>query len=134
MTINGNTYSVYDIDLTKHTKFVTLDTYNIRQFRTSQHGLVMLTLNTHAPFSVAWTLAKHTSLLPEVMPARLRVLLADCYRPDTIWEEDSSRYFSDMYLKRYDSFISNKNRLSFYSLSSSFENFIEKQLLEAFFV
>jgi hypothetical protein len=30
---NGITFSCYDIDLTKYTKYVTLDGYNIRQFR-----------------------------------------------------------------------------------------------------
>jgi hypothetical protein len=33
MTINGITFSVYDIDLRKYTKSVLLDGYNIRQFR-----------------------------------------------------------------------------------------------------
>ena len=33
MTINGVTFSVYDIDLRKYTKSVSLDGYNIRQFR-----------------------------------------------------------------------------------------------------
>ena len=32
-TIAGNTYSVYDIDLTRYTKSILLDGYNIRQFR-----------------------------------------------------------------------------------------------------
>ncbi len=31
--MNGYNYSVYDIDLTKYTKSVLLDGYNIRQFR-----------------------------------------------------------------------------------------------------
>ncbi len=31
--MNGNNNSVYDIDLTKYTKSVLLDGYNIRQFR-----------------------------------------------------------------------------------------------------
>ena len=33
MTINGISFSVYDIDLRKYTKSVLLDGYNIRQFR-----------------------------------------------------------------------------------------------------
>jgi hypothetical protein len=33
MTINGISFSVYDIDLRKYTKAVSLDGYNIRQFR-----------------------------------------------------------------------------------------------------
>jgi hypothetical protein len=33
MTINGITFSVYDIDLRKYTKSVLLGGYNIRQFR-----------------------------------------------------------------------------------------------------
>jgi hypothetical protein len=33
VVINGITFSCYDIDLTKYTKYVTLDGYNIRQFR-----------------------------------------------------------------------------------------------------
>jgi hypothetical protein len=32
-TIAGNKYSVYDIDLTRYTKSILLDGYNIRQFR-----------------------------------------------------------------------------------------------------
>jgi hypothetical protein len=71
MTINGNIYSVYDIDLSKYTKFVTLDTYNIRQFR-----------------------------------IRLWPSDADF--------EYSSQFFSEMYLKRYDIFMSNRNGLSIF--------------------
>jgi len=33
MTINGISFSVYDIDLRKYTKSILLDGYNIRQFR-----------------------------------------------------------------------------------------------------
>jgi hypothetical protein len=33
VVINGITFSCYDIDLTKYTKYVPLDGYNIRQFR-----------------------------------------------------------------------------------------------------
>ena len=33
MTIDGTSFSVYDIDLRKYTKSVLLDGYNIRQFR-----------------------------------------------------------------------------------------------------
>ena len=33
VTIDGSTFSVYDIDLTKYTKYMSLDGYNIRQFR-----------------------------------------------------------------------------------------------------
>ena len=33
ININGTTFSCYDIDLTKYVKSVTLDGYNIRQFR-----------------------------------------------------------------------------------------------------
>ena len=33
MTINGISFSVYDIDLRNYTKSVLLDGYNIRQFR-----------------------------------------------------------------------------------------------------
>ena len=33
ITINGISFSVYDIDLRKYTKSVLLDGYNIRQFR-----------------------------------------------------------------------------------------------------
>jgi hypothetical protein len=33
VVINGTTFSCYDIDLPKYTKYVTLDGYNIRQFR-----------------------------------------------------------------------------------------------------
>ena len=33
MTINGTVFSVYDIDLSKYTKFILLDGLSIRQFR-----------------------------------------------------------------------------------------------------
>ena len=33
INIDGTTFSCYDIDLTKYVKFITLDGYNIRQFR-----------------------------------------------------------------------------------------------------
>ena len=91
MTINGYIYSVYDIDLTKYTKIVTLDTYDIRQFR-----------------------------------IRLWPSDADF--------EYSSQYFSEMYLKRYDIFMSNKNGLSIYSLSSPFENYYLRETFGSHFL
>jgi hypothetical protein len=33
VNINGSTFSVYDIDITKYVKYIILDGYNIRQFR-----------------------------------------------------------------------------------------------------
>ena len=33
VTIDGTVFSCYDIDLTKYVKYITLDGYNIRQFR-----------------------------------------------------------------------------------------------------
>ena len=79
VTIDGSTFSVYDIDLTKYTKNVLLDGYNIRQFRIRH-----------------W-------------PA------------DGNFELSSTNY-NDLYLKRYDIFMSNKNGLSIFSLSSPLEN------------
>jgi len=80
VTIYGTTFSVYDIDLTKYTKFITLDGYNIRQFRIR-----------HWPADGNFEL--------------------------------SSTNFNELYLKRYDIFMSNKNGLSIFSLSSPLENY-----------
>jgi hypothetical protein len=91
MTINGYIYSVYDIDLTKYTKIVTLDTYDIRQFR-----------------------------------IRLWPSDADF--------EYSSQYFSEMYLKRYDIFMSNKYGLTIYSLSAPFENYYLRETFGSHFL
>ena len=33
VTINGSPFNVYDINLTSYVKYITLDGYNIRQFR-----------------------------------------------------------------------------------------------------
>jgi hypothetical protein len=78
MTINGISFSVYDIDLRKYTKAVSLDGYNIRQFRIRH-----------------W-------------PAN-----AD-------FETGPSSY--QYHLKRYDIFMSNRNGLNLYSLSSPLDN------------
>ena len=77
VSISGNNYSVYDIDLTKYTKSVLLDGYNIRQFRVR-----------HWPADANF--------------------------------EYSSLYFSELYLKRYEIFMSDKNGLSIFSLSSPY--------------
>ena len=80
ITIDGTTFSVYDIDLTKYTKFILLDGYNIRQFRIR-----------HWPADSNF--------------------------------EYSSTNFNELYLKRYDIFMSNKNGLSIFSMSSPLENY-----------
>ena len=80
VTIDGATFSVYDIDLTKYTKYVTLDGYNIRQFRIR-----------HWPADADF--------------------------------EYSSTFYSELFLKRYDIFMSNRNGLSIFSLSSPLENY-----------
>jgi hypothetical protein len=78
MTINGISFSVYDIDLRKYTKAVSLDGYNIRQFRIRH-----------------W-------------PA------------NGDFETGPSSY--QYHLKRYDIFMSNRNGLNLYSLSSPLDN------------
>ena len=80
VSINGTTFSVYDIDLTKYTKIILLDGYNIRQFRIR-----------HWPADGNF--------------------------------EYSSTNFNELYLKRYDIFMSDKNGLSIFSLSSPLENY-----------
>ena len=91
MTINGNTYSVYDIDLTRYTKSALLDGYNIRQFRIR-----------HWPADADF--------------------------------EYSSTFYGELYLKRYDIFMSNKNGLSIFSLSSPLENYYLKETLGSHFL
>jgi hypothetical protein len=80
VSINGTTFSVYDIDLTKYTKYILLDGYNIRQFRIRH-----------------WPADGHF--------------------------EYSSTNFNELYLKRYDIFMSDKNGLSIFSMSSPLENY-----------
>ena len=79
VTINGDIFSVYDLNLSKYTKSILLDGYNVRQFRIR-----------HWPSSGDF--------------------------------EYSSTFFSEMYLKKYDIFMSNRNGLSIFSLSSPIEN------------
>jgi hypothetical protein len=80
ITINGDIFSIYDLNLSKYTKSVLLDGYTIRQFRIR-----------HWPASADF--------------------------------EYSSTFFNEMYLKRYDIFMSNRNGLSIFSLSSPVENY-----------
>ena len=89
--MNGNTYSVYDIDLTKYTKSVLLDGYNVRQFRIR-----------HWPADSDF--------------------------------EYSSVYFSELYLKKYDIFMSNRNNLSIFSLSAPLENYYLRETFGSHFL
>jgi hypothetical protein len=84
VTINGDIFSVYDLNLSKYTKSILLDGYNVRQFRIR-----------HWPSSGDF--------------------------------EYSSTFFSEMYLKNYDIFMSNRNGLSIFSLSSPIENYFLRE-------
>ena len=91
VTINGVSFSVYDIDLRKYTKSVSLDGYNIRQFRIRH-----------------W-------------PA------------DADFETGPSTY--QYHLKRYDIFMSNRNGLKLYSLSSPLDNqFLTETIQTHFYI
>ena len=91
ITIDGSTFSVYDIDLRKYTKATLLDGFNIRQFRV-RHWLA------NADF------------------------------------EYSSVYYNDLFLKRYDIFMSNKNGLSIFSLSAPLENYYLRETFGSHFL
>ena len=90
MTIDGVSFSVYDIDLRKYTKSITLDGYNIRQFRIRH-----------------W-------------PA------------DADFETGPSTYQYN--IKRYDIFISNRNGLKLYSLSSPLDNQFLTETIQTHFL